>query len=209
MLIDPTDADLDGMPDQWETLYGISTPSGDPDQDGLTNLQEYKLASIPLYADSDKDGFYDGEEYDQGYNVCGAGSLPLSYTNSKMKIYGSSKLTFTQAANQAKQASQTFQILNAGVGEMQWGITPSQTWITLSQTSGSGPALIKVNVNLAGLAPGTYTGTITIQSRSIPGDQPSGPSGARPVTETVVISVQFTVQPTQEKIVFIPVVNKR
>ncbi|MGC3957749.1 MAG: hypothetical protein QM813_07300 [Verrucomicrobiota bacterium] len=46
------DADGDGLPDWWETLYGFNPTSsgeatGDFDGDGLTNLQEYNLGTNP------------------------------------------------------------------------------------------------------------------------------------------------------------------
>jgi type VI secretion system secreted protein Hcp len=45
------DTDGDGMPDSWETAYGLSGSSndadGDLDGDGLTNLQEFQLGTNP------------------------------------------------------------------------------------------------------------------------------------------------------------------
>lgn len=45
------DSDNDGMPDAWESTYGLSVGSndsgGDLDGDGLTNLQEFQLGTNP------------------------------------------------------------------------------------------------------------------------------------------------------------------
>lgn len=49
--LDGVDSDADGMPDWFENLYGPLNPGDDPDEDGLTNLQEYQQGSNPLVAD--------------------------------------------------------------------------------------------------------------------------------------------------------------
>jgi len=54
-----TDDDNDGMPDDWEIQYGLdpldeSDASGDPDQDGYTNLEEYNLGRHPNNAEPEK-----------------------------------------------------------------------------------------------------------------------------------------------------------
>jgi type VI secretion system secreted protein Hcp len=45
------DSDSDGMPDFWETGYGLSVAgndaNGDLDGDGLSNLQEFQLGTLP------------------------------------------------------------------------------------------------------------------------------------------------------------------
>lgn len=51
------DADADGLPDDWELAHGLNpkdpTDAGlDPDQDGLTNLQEFQAGTDPHAADS-------------------------------------------------------------------------------------------------------------------------------------------------------------
>ena len=63
---DPTqeDTDGDGMPDGWETKYGLNPLSaadaaGDADGDTLSNLDEYNNGSKPNSADSDGDGMRD------------------------------------------------------------------------------------------------------------------------------------------------------
>lgn len=61
-----SDSDGDGMDDDWEIANGLNVgvdDSGlDPDEDGLTNLQEFLLATNPGKADSDGDGLTDGAE---------------------------------------------------------------------------------------------------------------------------------------------------
>lgn len=68
-----TDADRDGLPTAWETSYGLDPkddgtanpdngPKGDPDKDGLVNLDELKFSTNPKDADSDDDLLKDGEE---------------------------------------------------------------------------------------------------------------------------------------------------
>ncbi|MEI7850862.1 MAG: right-handed parallel beta-helix repeat-containing protein, partial [Kiritimatiellales bacterium] len=68
------DTDGDGMPDGWEVKYslsptstnGVDGASGDPDSDGLTNLQEYQSGANPQIVDTDGDGMPDGWEVKYG-----------------------------------------------------------------------------------------------------------------------------------------------
>jgi hypothetical protein len=41
------DADNDGMPDDWEALYNLSSPSADEDGDGTSNLDEFVAGNSP------------------------------------------------------------------------------------------------------------------------------------------------------------------
>ena len=73
-LNDP-DSDVDGLPDGYEAFTagtdplrsdsddnGINDGEEDQDQDGLTNLEEYRLGTDPNKADTDNDKLLDGEE---------------------------------------------------------------------------------------------------------------------------------------------------
>lgn len=61
------DNDNDGMPNWWEIAHGFNPlnpadAQGDPDGDGLINLQEFLKGTNPHLADSDKDGMNDYKE---------------------------------------------------------------------------------------------------------------------------------------------------
>ncbi len=65
------DADGDGLPRWWEEDHSLSDAvtadaAANPDQDGLTNLQEYALKTDPQVADTDGDGLKDGREVELG-----------------------------------------------------------------------------------------------------------------------------------------------
>ena len=59
------DTDNDGLPDEWEKLYFGNLnqdAKGDPDNDGLTNAEEFAAGTNPNLADTDGDGLKDGDE---------------------------------------------------------------------------------------------------------------------------------------------------
>ncbi|MFO7870510.1 MAG: hypothetical protein R6V03_03655 [Kiritimatiellia bacterium] len=70
-------ADWDSLPDDWEqTYFGDldETDSGDPDSDGLTNVEEYNQGTDPSEEDTDADGMSDPEELYWGYSPTNSGS---------------------------------------------------------------------------------------------------------------------------------------
>ena len=66
--IDPStsDSDGDGLPDTWESTYGLSVTQAngteDLDGDSLTNFQEFQFGTDPTISDTDEDGLSDGDE---------------------------------------------------------------------------------------------------------------------------------------------------
>ena len=62
----------------------------DPDLDGLSNALERAYGTDPKNADTDMDGFKDGDEIRKGYNPTGAGKLPnaRSLENDAQRIIG-------------------------------------------------------------------------------------------------------------------------
>ena len=76
----PVDTDADGLPDAWELAHFTNldqTPGGDPDSDGLSNLQELQLGTDPNAADTDGDGVSDGAEVAAGTDPLNPASSPF------------------------------------------------------------------------------------------------------------------------------------
>ncbi len=67
------DSDGDGMPNDWEDQYtqldsAVDDAAADPDNDTLTNFQEYQHDTHPGTDDTDSDGMDDGWEVSWGFN---------------------------------------------------------------------------------------------------------------------------------------------
>lgn len=64
------DRDADGMPDSYEVLYGLNPDVNDADldldNDGLSNLGEFTLGTVPNDDDTDDDNYLDGVETNTG-----------------------------------------------------------------------------------------------------------------------------------------------
>jgi len=71
------DSDNDGMPDSYETFYGLNTSSNDAvlnyDTDSMLNIGESLINSDPFESDTDRDGFPDHSDS----NVLSRAFVPL------------------------------------------------------------------------------------------------------------------------------------
>jgi hypothetical protein len=75
-LDDPVSRTLRGEESGGEAQPPPPPPaSTDPDNDGLTTIQEEQIGTDPNNPDTDGDGFNDGEEVQAGYNPLGPGRL--------------------------------------------------------------------------------------------------------------------------------------
>jgi hypothetical protein len=78
MTVDNTDSDGDNIPDATDP---------DDDNDGLTDVQEETLGTNPLLADTDGDGFNDGDEVN-GTSSLGRVTSPLKKNYATMTVAG-------------------------------------------------------------------------------------------------------------------------
>ncbi|MBL8211406.1 MAG: hypothetical protein JNK87_11870 [Bryobacterales bacterium] len=85
-------------------------------------------------------------------------------------------LLFAAVQNGPAPPSQTFRVLNAGIGALDWQVTPSVTagarWLDVTPAAGRtdvqqrSPA-VDVKVNPAGLAPGIYYGLVSVSAARV------------------------------------------
>ncbi|HEY3455101.1 MAG TPA: malectin domain-containing carbohydrate-binding protein, partial [Bryobacteraceae bacterium] len=81
----------------------------------------------------------------------------------KLQVSGSS-LSFSAIAGGSDPAAQTIGISNSGGGTLNWTASKTQSWLTLSATVGTAPATLSIGANVADLAAGTYSDTVTISA---------------------------------------------
>jgi len=77
--------------------------------------------------------------------------------------------SFSILSGMGNAAPQSVDITTSGAGAVRWSAIPNQPWLTVSPPSGSGGQAISLGVNAGSLAPGNYSGTVTI---SAPGTAP-------------------------------------
>ncbi|NQU99121.1 MAG: hypothetical protein HQ538_00120 [Parcubacteria group bacterium] len=106
------DIDEDGLPNEWEIKYGLNPQDArdgeqDPDFDRLTNKKEYEYGTDPKKADTDSDGFKDGEEVQGGFNPNGSGKL--NDNNSQANYYPTIKGKWQGTMTGAVYGSEIFE----------------------------------------------------------------------------------------------------
>jgi hypothetical protein len=102
-------------------------------------------------------------------------SLTVNPATTATPIIGLSlaSLTYVGTAGGANPAAQSFTVSNTGAGTLTWTAGDSASWLTLTPATGTNTGTVSASVNLAGLAAGTYSGTITVSaagatSRTLP-----------------------------------------
>jgi hypothetical protein len=75
-------------------------------------------------------------------------------------------LSFTGIQGSPNPAGQTLTIANTegGGAPMNWTASTNQPWLSVSSASGTAPSAITVNISAGALAPGDYTGAVTVSA---------------------------------------------
>jgi len=105
-----------------------------------------------------------------------------------------STLAFSATASGSNPAAQSIAIANNGGGTLTWTLSKTQSWLSVSASSGSGAGTVFLSANVAGLAAGTYTDTVTVNA-----------AGATPAPQTVAVT--FTVAPAATTATQAPLVS--
>lgn len=104
-------------------------------------------------------------------------------------------LGFVYTAGNAAPVPQLVQISNTGGGTLNWTASTNAAWLNVSPTSGTAPSSLSIFVLPSGLAPGTYTGTVTVNA--------SGASNSpRFITVTLTVSALPLLSVTPESLTF-------
>jgi surface antigen len=126
------------------------------------------------------------------FTAAGATGSPktvgVTLTVTQGPALGTSPATLTFSANQGTSpANQTFTVTNTGGGTLAWSASASASWLSATPASGSlgagTSASPAVSVSTAGLAPGTYNGSIQVTA--------AGATGS-PRTVAVTLNVTST-----------------
>lgn len=111
--------------------------------------------------------------------------LPVTFTVTPVPTFtvAPEMLTFTAKAGEKPPAVQTIKTSSSGAA-VSYSVSASSTngWLSATSTDGTTPGSITVTANHAGLAAGTYMGTVTLTSRDASNSEQ-------------VIGVTFTVTP--------------
>ncbi len=79
-----------------------------------------------------------------------------------------SSLSFAAAEGSAAPPGQQLAVGNGG-GVLDWQVTTTDAWITVLPSSGVGPATVTVVTTPSGLAPGSYSGSVTVTAAGAQG----------------------------------------
>ncbi len=161
LITSGTDADGDGLPDDWAAAFAVTGADADADGDGLTNAQEFAAATAPTLQDSDGDALSDAEEV----NSAGL-SDPLdalsaqAYPWQPRLTLSERRLRFVVDLDAGGAVpTQTVGWANSGGGALALQAAAQAPWLIV----GAGADTVAISVDKARLAqPGFYSGVLRL-----------------------------------------------
>jgi hypothetical protein len=111
-------------------------------------------------------------------------TVPVTFTVTVVSTISLSptSLTYTATQGAANPANQTVSLTNTG-GTLNWTVSDSASWLSVSPASGSSSSTLTTAVNTSGLAAGAYNGTITVSATG---------SSSQTVAVTLTVSAPTT-----------------
>ena len=73
-------------------------------------------------------------------------------------------IAFSATQGGGNPVPQTVTISNSGTSTLDWSVSTTAAWLSLSSTSGTAPTSFTATANISGLAAGTYSTTITVSA---------------------------------------------
>jgi hypothetical protein len=106
-------------------------------------------------------------------------------------------LSFAGTAGGSDPAAKSFDVSNSGGGTLNWTVSESASWITVSPGSGTNAGTVTVTPTIAGLAAGTHTADVTVAapgatSRTVQVTLALEPPPTPPVLSTSPASLAFS-----------------
>ena len=158
---DGKDENLDGMPDDWAAVYGLTNATVDTDYDGLTNLEEFQFKTNPTRPDSDNDGFSDGEEVLDG-DPLDRTKAPWQHSQPVLALERHT-LTFKARLGQQAPGTEIAMYENLGAGNLDLRAVTQAPWLTaFSWPTGENQGAVEVGVKQSMLTPGFHSGTVML-----------------------------------------------
>lgn len=116
-------------------------------------------------------------------------SAYASSTDSPVLVVSPSSLTFAATVGGAAPQPQSLSVTNGGGGLLSWSVATTGSWLTAVPPSGTGNGSVSVSVATAGLAAGTYPGSVTFTA-------PGATGSPMTVPVTLTVTQPDTTPPT-------------
>jgi hypothetical protein len=161
-LTSGSDANGDGLPDDWASSYKVSGSSNDADGDGMTNVDELRAGTNPTLQDSDDDELSDFEEVRAGSNALDPTSYGTELLQPRLEMSDDRLVFRLKLQTDEPVASQQISWRNIGAGNLQLQLNASRRWLKATVVSDT----IQVHVDPNLLEPGFATGVVRVQPAS-------------------------------------------